>query len=181
MDNQDSCLENSFELRAKSLKSKMLELNLARPDLIKGCPEKEISELEKKCNVILPKSYKVFLENFGHGLGGRVMNDIDILYNQISGLANLLRNELLIDEGDPCLPEKAFVFASRYEEQFMFFDASGLVEEPPIFYYMENDIAFKKVGNSIFDILDDEAKGSKELKLITEERRKKREEIKKKK
>ena len=41
-----------------------------------------------------------------------VMNDIDILYDDISGLTNLLRNEVLIDEGDPVLPEKAFVFSA---------------------------------------------------------------------
>jgi hypothetical protein len=154
----------SFQLRADLLKTNMLESGLARPDLIKGCSEQEILELAKKSNVIFPNSYTVFLKNFGYGLGGRIMADIDITYDKILPLTNLLRNEVLIDEGDPCLPEKAFVFAARYGEQFMFFDASGLVEEPTLFYYMENESKFTKVEGSIFDILERSVEAFKKYK-----------------
>ena len=156
MNNKNNSLENHFETRAKLLKNRMLKSNIAKPELIKGCSEKEISDLEKKCDVVFPESYKVFLRNFGHGLGGYVMNDIDILYRNIQSLTDLLRNEILIDEGDPVLPEKAFVFSGRYGEQFTFFDGSGLVKEPHIFYYMEYAKNFKKIGNSVFDLFESE-------------------------
>ena len=156
MNNKNNSSENKFETRARLLKERMLKSNIAKPELIKGCSEKEISDLEKKCDVVFPESYKVFLRNFGHGLGGYVMGDIDFFYNQIQPLTDLLRNEVLIYEGDPVLPEKAVVIAGRYGEQFMFFDGSGTVKEPPIFYYKENAQNFKKFGDSVFDLLEDE-------------------------
>ena len=155
MNNKNNSSENKFETRARLLKERMLKSNVAKPELIRGCSEKEISDLEKECDVVFPESYKVFLRNFGRGLGGYVMRDIDILLNRnIQSLTNLLRNEILVDEGDPVLPEKAFVFSNRYGEQFTFFDGSGIVKEPPIFYYMEYDKNFKKIGDSVFDILE---------------------------
>ena len=166
--------DKDFETRAKVLKNKMLELDLAKPNLLRGCSEKEIEKLQLDSNVIFPKSYKVFLENFGHGLGGIIMSDIDILYEDIFELTNQLRNEVLIDEGDPILPKNAFVFATRFGEQFMFFDADASSDEPPILYYMENHESFSKVGDSIFDILENEIKRSYQLKVESEERRRKR-------
>lgn len=160
MNNKNNSLKNSFETKARLLKDRMLKSNIAKPELIKGSSEKEISDLEKECDVVFPESYKVFLRNFGRGLGGCVMNDIDILYPNIQSLTDLLRNEILIDEGDPVLPEKAFVFSGRYGEQFTFFDASGLIKEPPIFYYIEYAKNFEKVGNSVFDLLESEIEAS---------------------
>ena len=173
--------DRDFEHRAKTLKNIMLVLEVAKPDLIKGCSEREISLLEKERDVILPNSYKTFLRYFGHGLGGRVMSDIDILYEdiytsiryEISSYENLLRDEILIEEEDPRLPKKAFVFSARYCEQFMFFDASSLVKEPPILYYMENDKEFTRVGDSVFDILESEIMHSHYCKIHTEEFKKK--------
>ena len=164
--------DKDFETRAIALKNKIIELNLADPNLVRGCSNKEIEKLEQDNKVIFPKSYRVFLENFGHGLGGIIMSDINILYEDIHGLTNQLRNEVLIDEGDPILPENAFVFATRFGEQFMFFDASSSQDEPPILYYMENHESFSKVGNSIFDILEKEIEGWYQLKMESEERRK---------
>ncbi|MEM8718336.1 MAG: SMI1/KNR4 family protein [Cyanobacteria bacterium P01_G01_bin.39] len=140
--------------RAANLKKQIIKQGIGRPDLIKGCSEPEISKLEQKYNVIFPQSYKIFLKNFGHGLGGVIMKECDILYNDAFELTNVLRNEILIEEGDPVLPDKAFVFAGRYNEQFMFFDASGLIEEPPIFLYMIDEKDFSKIGNSVFDVFN---------------------------
>ena len=153
-----------FEAKAEALNKKMLESGVANPDLIKGCSEREISILEKENDVVFPHSYKVFLKHFGRGLGGWVMSDIDVLYDDISGLTDYLKNEVLIEEGDPCLPKKAFVFTGRYGEQFMFFDASGVIKEPPIMYYMENASEFVEKGKSVFDILEGEIEFSIAIK-----------------
>ncbi|MEM8718335.1 MAG: SMI1/KNR4 family protein [Cyanobacteria bacterium P01_G01_bin.39] len=163
-----------FETRAITIKKIMIELAIADPSLIKGCNHQEIMQLEQENNVSFPQSYKVFLQHFGHGLGGRVMNDIDLLYEDIPGFTNLLRNEVLIEEGDPVLPNKAFVFAARYGEQFMFFDTSTLPMEPPIFYYhMDYDDDFSQAGNSIFDVLEREIQLAYDLKLKSKEIREK--------
>lgn len=162
-----------FHSRAKAIKNTMVELDIANAKLIKGCSQSEIKYLEQKQNVVFPESYKVFLSNFGHGLGGKVMSDIEILYDDISGLTTELRDETLIEEGDPSLPDKAFVFATRLGEQYMFFDANGISKEPPILYYKENDQNFSQVGDSIFDVLEQEIQLSYNLKIKSEELRKK--------
>jgi hypothetical protein len=171
MKDKDNCSEKNFIDRAAHLRNCIIQQGLGDPNLIKGCSELEISKLGKEYNVVFPQSYKIFLRNFGHGLGGRIMRECDILYNDIFSLTNIIKNEILIDEGDPCLPETAFVFSGRYNEQFMFFDANGLVEEPAILYYMIDEENFTKIGDSIFDILEREVKSSLEIKLYQERRK----------
>ena len=164
--------DKDFETRAIALKDQMLKLNLADPNLVRGCSKKEIEKLEQDNNVILPKSYRVFLENFGHGIGGAIMKEIDILYDNIFNLTNVIRNEVLIDEGDPVLPNKAFVFTGRYNEQFMFFNADGLEEDPSVFYYMIDDEEFRKIADSIFDIVEDEVEVALSIKHYRERNKK---------
>lgn len=172
MDNQSQSLEKKLIDRAMRLKKDILHQNLGNPKWIKGCSEFEILSSERKYDVILPLSYKVFLRNFGHGLGGRVMKEIDILYNNILDLTNVIKNEVLIEEGDPVLPNKSFVFAGRYNEQFMFFNADGSEEDPAVFYYMINDEKFRKIGDSIFDILEDEVSEALSIKHYREANKK---------
>lgn len=158
--------------QAIGLKEKIIKQSIGHPDLIKGCSESEILKLEQEYSVILPQSYKIFLEHFGHGLGGGIMKEIDILYNDIFSLTHVIRNEILIDEGDPILPDKAFVFTGRYNEQFMFFDASGLEKEPTIMYYMIDEDSFRKIGDSIFDIIEGEVADALGIKSYREQNRK---------
>lgn len=168
MDNQNQFLEEKLVDRAMRLKNNILHQSLGNTEWIKGCSESEILLLEKKYNVIFPLSYKIFLRNFGHGLGGAIMKEIDILYDNIFNLTNVIRNEVLIDEGDPVLPNKAFVFTGRYNEQFMFFNADGLEEDPSVFYYMIDDEEFRKIADSIFDIVEDEVEEALSIKHYRE-------------
>ena len=163
-----------FEAKAEALKKKMLGLGVAHFNLIKGCSELEISTLEKENDVVFPHSYKMFLKHFGHGLGGVIMKEIDILYDEISGLTDFLKNKVLIEEGDPLLPEKAFVFSGRYGEQFLFLDASGLIEEPPTMYYSIDDNEFTKKGKSVFDLIESEIELSIAIKNHREKLRNRR-------
>lgn len=91
------------------------------------------------------------------------MNDCDILYNDVFSLTKTIRNEILIDEEDPVLPKKAFVFVGRYDEQFMFFDASGIVEEPVIYYYHIDEGDFTETADSVFEIIEDEVGFTREI------------------
>ncbi len=73
-------------------------------------------------------------------------------------------------EGDPVLPENAFVFAMRYREQFAFFEAKKGIEDPPIFFYMEEDENFTKTDDSIFGFWETEIKLKKQLVARRRER-----------
>ncbi|MBE9048716.1 SMI1/KNR4 family protein [Pleurocapsales cyanobacterium LEGE 10410] len=165
MENKEM-LKTNLASRAMRLKQNILHFGMGKVNLIQGCSEEEVQKLEKQHNVIFPLSYRIFLKNFGHGIGGKVMSDIDFLYNSLDSLTDIARNEILIEKGDPILPKQAFVFAMRYGEQFMFYDANGLNEDPPVFYYMEGDKEFTKVGDSIFDIFEEEFKLTKRANKI---------------
>lgn len=165
MENKE-ILRTNLASRAMRLKQSILQSEMGKVNLIQGCSEEEIQKLEKQHDVIFPISYRIFLKNFGHGIGGKVMSDIDFLYNSLDSLTDIARNEILIEKEDPILPKQAFVFAMRYGEQFMFYDANGLDEDPPVFYYMEDDKEFTKIGDSIFDIFEEEFKLTKRANKI---------------
>ena len=169
--NNSNTFNNNFDEKALFLKKLMIESGLANPNLVKGCSVQEIAEIEQQSNVLLPKSYKVFLKYFGNGLGGHIMYDMDITLDKILGLTNFLKNRVLIEEEDPLLPEKAFVFSARYGEQFLFFDCSQVNKDKPIFHYELNDEKFASIDKTILDFLEDQIKLSIYLKKKREEKR----------
>ena len=159
MNETNHYLRESLIARSNNLKKRIISSEIATVNQIKGCSDEEISILEKSCGLILPYSYKIFLKTFGHG-AGRVMRDMDIFYDSVFELTDKAR-EILSYEGDPVLPEKAFVFTMRYGEQFFFFETDQ-GDNPPIFYYIEDDTdKLIKRFDSIFDFVEVEIKWKK--------------------
>lgn len=157
-----------FENTAEDAKKKIISSNIASPDEIKGCTEKEIKELEHFLSVQLPLAYKIFLKAMGHG-AGRLMRDADVFYGALKGLTKEA-SEILTDEKMSPLPEKSFVFGMRNGEQFLFFVCDG-EDDPEIFYFMEGNESFEKKYNSFWGFLGDEirhieAVDSAKLKLV---------------
>ncbi|MGF1485801.1 MAG: SMI1/KNR4 family protein [Prochloraceae cyanobacterium] len=140
--------------RSNELKKRIILSKIATVNQIKGCSNEEISILERSCGLILPYSYKIFLKTFGRG-AGRLMRDMDIFYDSVFKLTEEAR-EILSDTKDPVLPENAFVFTMRYGEQFFFFEINQGIDDPPIFYYLENATEFIKKFNSIWDFVEAE-------------------------
>ena len=151
MNQPNHYLRESLITRSNKLKKRIISSRKATVNQIKGCSDEEVSILEKSCGLILPYSYKIFLKTFGHG-AGKLMKDMDIFYNSVFKLTDKAR-EILSYEGDPVLPEKAFVFTMRYEEQFFFFQTNQ-GDDPPIFYYIECAGEFIKKFDSIFDFVE---------------------------
>lgn len=147
--------------RANDIYIRIIESQISKSEKIRGCSETEIKELEKACGLPLPCSYKIFLKKFGHGFGG-IANDVSFLYEDVFPLTKIAR-EILQYEGDPVLPKNAFVFAMRNREQFAFFEAEKNVNDPPIFYYMEDDEYFTKTKDSIFDFWESELELKEQL------------------
>ena len=161
-------IKESLEARANALRNQIIQFQIAKPEELIGCSDKEIEALEKACGLILPYSYKVFLKNFGHSFGG-VADDVEFLYQDVFPLTKIAR-EILQYEKSPVLPQSAFVFTMRYEEQFFFFEVEEGIENPPIFYYMEGDKSFSKKYGSIFDLWEGEVKLEKEILVRRQER-----------
>ena len=164
-DSQD--IKKSVEARATALRNRIIQSKIAKSEYLVGCSNEEIEALEKACKLILPYSYKVFLKNFGHCFGG-IAYDVDFLYQDVFPLTKIARE--ILQEDDPVLPENAFVFAMRYEEQFFFFEAEENNEAPPIFYYMEGDESFSKRYDSIFDLWEGEVELKAEILARHQER-----------
>jgi hypothetical protein len=143
--------------RANELKNRMIDSGIANPEKIKGCSEEEISELEKVCGLSLPYSYKVFLQYFGHGLGGRVMRDVEITYEFIFRIIEEFK-EFQSNECKPQFSSNTFFFSTRYGDQYLFFEVDEMVDDPSIFIWTVGNDYFTKVTESIFDILEEEMK-----------------------
>ena len=168
MNHSEKEIKKSLEARANALRNQIIQSQIAKPEQLIGCSDKEIEALEKACGLALPYSYKVFLKNFGHCFGG-VANDVEFLYQDVFPLTKIAR-EILQDEGDLILSEKAFVFTMRYGEQFFFFEAEEGIENPPIFYYMEGDRSFSQKYDSIFDLWEGEVQLKEEILARRQER-----------
>ena len=129
----------NYKDKAKDIYKRLIESRWATSIQIKGCTEEEIIFIEHKYKIKLPESYKLFLRMFGHGCG-YIMEDIDVLYDRILNETEYV-NTRVFAEGDKLkmLPANIFVFASRYGEQFLFFDTDLNEEDPPYYYYYWED------------------------------------------
>jgi hypothetical protein len=143
-------------LDARTLRQRLLALGVADPNTIVGCTESDIQGLEAIANLQLPPAYTAFLKVAGRS-AGRFMPDVDIYFDKIAKL-NSTATDILEDweEGKLHLPTKAFVFAMRYGEQFMFFVADGKLDDPPIYHYFEGHGNFEKIGDSVWDVIEGE-------------------------
>jgi hypothetical protein len=141
--------------KAQDIYKRLIELPLANLGRIKGCTEEEIIFLENKYNINLPDSYKLYLELFGHG-HGIIMDDVDILYGQVLNTTDYVKTRVFTEKNKPDkLPANIFVFASRYGEQFLFFDADLKEEDPPCYhYYWDNGEEITKYDESIWRFIE---------------------------
>ena len=147
-------LENLI-IRADILRNRIIKLGFASSEDIKGCSQDEILALETSCGLKLPDSYKVFLSYFGHSCGGRVMSDIEYKYKSLLSLQEEWQRLQSFD-CFPKIPANTFLWSTRYREQFMFFEVVDPEIDPVIFYWSDDDNNFRKVADSIFEILDEE-------------------------
>ena len=108
---------------------------------LRGGPatEPEIDYLEQSSHLRLPASYKAYLL-----IAGREPPDAwvgsNCLLRDLPGLREAAE-QLLRDNGQPPLPEDAFVFIMHQGYQFFYFIADGKQDDPPVFYYLEGEPA----------------------------------------
>jgi hypothetical protein len=143
-------------LDPKQFVTRLLAAGIATPREIIGCSADEIAALEAFHGIKLPLAYTDFLRVAGR-CAGKFIYDVDFLYDKLFTL-NALAADLLNDweKGQLKLPTNAFVFAMRYGEQFMFFEADGKNDDPPVFFYFEGHKKFKHIANSVWEVLEAE-------------------------
>ncbi|HAW30858.1 MAG TPA: hypothetical protein DCY03_22515 [Planctomycetaceae bacterium] len=143
-------------LDSESLIQRLIASKAAEPHQIQGCSESEIKRVCEASRLSLPESYLEFLRAIGKG-AGRFMCEVDQYFDVMLNL-NAEAEETLenFEEGKLSLPEKAYVFSMRFGEQFLFFIADGINDNPPIFYYYEGNGEFTDLKKSFWEVIETE-------------------------
>jgi hypothetical protein len=115
---------------------KLIRMRIAKPQEIKGCSDDEISTLEARYHLSLPKLYKEFLREMGHRAGS-FYQGTDFFYESLFDLRESAEELLREDESRFQLPDDAFVFFMHQGYQFMYFRTANRDDDPPVFNYLE--------------------------------------------
>ena len=125
--------------------SKLINEGIASLDVVIGCSEGEIKEIERKYEIKLPLIYRQFLGSMGK-VAGDFLAGTDY---QFPVLLELREQAIsLLDESNAnlSLDKNDFVFLVHQGYQFMFFKTRSS-KDPAVFLYEENKQEFKKVYN----------------------------------
>lgn len=143
-------------LDPQSFVQRLVASRVAKPHQIQGCSEVEIKRVCDASALPLPKAYLDFLKVAGKG-AGRFMWEVKQYYDDML-LLNSEAEDLLNDyeEGKLLLPQNAFVFSMRYGEQFLYFIADGLCDNPAVYYYYEEDGKFTDLKKTFWDVIETE-------------------------
>lgn len=98
------------------------------------CAEVEVTDLEKKFDVIFPAVYRVFLLSMGRGAGEYMLGS-SCFYKDLFNIQEGAQ-ELMVENHLPELPEKAFVFWMHQGYMFAYFIADG-TPDPKVYFYTE--------------------------------------------
>ena len=85
------------------------------------------------------------------------MWEVDQYYDAMLNLNSTAEEALdIYEEGRLFLPENAYVFSMRSGEQFLFFIADGTSDNPPIYYYYEEDGKFTDLKKTFWEVIERE-------------------------
>lgn len=113
---------------------------------MRGCSEGEISALETRLGVRLPRSYRSFLAAMGREAGTFLVGT-DILISVLPSLRTQAERLLTECGGSLALEPADHVFAVHQGYEFLFFSCDGSAD-PPVFRYEEGDVTFGRVAES---------------------------------
>jgi SMI1 / KNR4 family (SUKH-1) len=137
-------------LTGRELAERLQATSLLGSGELRGCSKDDITRLEQRTGLRMPEAYKDFLRAVGRN-PGPLMWDCEFCYDDLPDLDTFARSMLAAYEGNRLgLPPGAFVWETRQPEQFMFFVADGVSDDPPVFHYFEEQGHFEQVADSIW-------------------------------
>ena len=114
------------------------------------CTKNEIDALEDRLGLELPKSYRLFLTELGHGIDD-FMNS-DHWRFQLDDVQDLHRHEEYQEYCD--LPENYFVFAERNGYWWVFFVLDGS-DNPPVFGFDDGEKrSYRFVNRTVWEFVE---------------------------
>jgi hypothetical protein len=102
-----------------------------------GCWDWEIREVEKYFNIKLPTVYRSFLKRMGYK-AGRLGVGTDMFFKHLQYNRRAMEEVLELDGHPFELTPTEFVFSSHQGYYFHYFETSPLVDDPPVYAYMED-------------------------------------------
>jgi len=149
-------LERKSMLTPEELKERIILAGLCEPHKLRGCSEKDLGRIERHIGHELPGEYKRLLCAIGR-YAGEFNSDVDMFYPKLVTLTERIR--IQINEWIE-LPANAFIFASRYGEQVLFFHLEAGNDDPPVYrWHDESPKRFRKIFKSIWGYIEEELKG----------------------
>lgn len=146
---------------SRRLRERLLSSGLASTDSIQGCSEQELDQIALIAQRPLPAGYRDFMAAFGRH-AGRFLRDIEMFFPAVLTLRpdaiEILKD---YEENSLVLPERSFVFAMRYKEQFMFFGPDG--DDPSVMFYMSGRAGIVLIARSFWDVIERELDIAEEL------------------
>jgi hypothetical protein len=136
----------------------------------RGCWEWEIRDLEDYYEIKLPSLYRSFLSHMGKraGLFGQ---GIDMFYRRLFHNRSAMDDVLELDGYPFTLTPTQFVFSSNQGYSFHYFETQPLVDDPPVFGYLEGDLQEKLIDTSLSSFLlsyaEEEIAGWSRVKMNT--------------
>jgi hypothetical protein len=142
-------------LDAASLKQRLLDSGIARPEEIRGCSQAEIAALEARFQRRFPTSYREVLSLIGHDAGRLVdrnefairASDLDLGNSDAREVLGWMREDGIAVEA--VVPPDAFFIAARQRDNPTFIIAGGGADSAV--YRLEDDGTARPVADSVWD------------------------------
>jgi SMI1/KNR4 family protein SUKH-1 len=106
---------------------KLIDCGLASPNDLKGCTPEEIATIESVAGVILPETYKRFLEVMGKSTGS-FLEGTDFLYPDVMTLR--AQADALARDSGGALSLTDFVFAGHQGYEFLVIECKAGLDPP---------------------------------------------------
>lgn len=154
----------SVEDRMRRFIERMCTSGVARLDEFRGCSAAEITALEQRYNVILPRSYALFLSSMGHA-AGKLGNsgEFDLLYQDAlrltGGTLEAWRrsNTEYYRHSVTAFPHRGLVFCARLGNPDYWLIICEGQEDSPVYHfdYEDEHIRFEHRYESVFGFLEE--------------------------
>lgn len=134
----------------------MYETGVAHPGQFQGCSADEVAALEARYGIVLPVTYRRFLEVMGHCPGQLFAHDhVKVNYPQI---LQMTEDERRWHRDEPeeqplNLPDDALIVLGRFDQQFQFIHCQG-TPDAAIYYYEVGEPAARYWSSSIANWLN---------------------------
>jgi hypothetical protein len=133
-----------------SLEASVRRIRAASEEPASGVPIAELASFEVRGRYTLPAAYRSYLLKVGLAPGDFLVGS-DLAYRHLTGLQESAR--ALVEESKAeALPPSAFVFCGHQGYQYLFLRMDE-GDDPPVYRYLEGDLAFRRVHDSFSEWL----------------------------